>query len=64
MSFPTTVFITSNFVGGCKGEFLSRVEIALRGRFGIILNRFDGFLDHRVFLPPTLGVAAGGIFHL
>jgi len=32
--------------------------------FGIILNRFDGFLGHRILLPPTLGMAAGGSFHL
>jgi len=45
---------------------LPSVELALREAFwdGIILNRFDRFLDYRMFSPPTLGVAARGSFHL
>ena len=32
--------------------------------FVIIINRFDGFLGHRIILPLTMGVAAGSSFHL
>ena len=56
--------ITSSFVGGCKGKFLPSVEIASMETFYDHSQSIEWVLGPSNSLPPTLGVTAGGIFHL
>jgi len=58
--FPSTIYVTSYFAGGCRVYFLSNVKIALREAFWDHSQSIWWVLDHRLFLPSTLGVTEGG----